>query len=479
MRAVQENATQRALYHQVAEHIEKLVAAGTLRPGERVPSVRKLQQQMKVSLSTVLSAYQLLESKGVIAAKPQSGFYVRSNWRQTAPKPDVTRPEAKATDVKIACPVLEMFRGGVEDGVLRFGGAVPPAHCLPTVRLNRIMASIARRAANGANTYDRPKGQLEYRTQVAKLMLSAGCTLSPDDLVSTVGCSEAVGLALRAVTNPGDLVAIESPVYYGHLLLLEALQLRAIEIDTCSEHGLEIDALEYAIARNRIAAVLVNGNHQNPLGYCMPDENKQALVELCERHQIPIVEDDIYGDLTYGDERPRVCKTYDKTGNVLLCSSFSKTIAPGFRVGWLAPGRWMNKVMELKFGLTISTPPLAQRTIAEYLAVGGYARHLRSINRTYALQVNQYAESIVRHFPEGTKLTRPHGNFVLWAEVPMLKDAMHLQKVALAQGIAIAPGPIFSPSRRYQNCVRITCGELFTDRIDDGIARLGKLVREC
>lgn len=479
MQTLQENAADRSLYHQVAEHIEKLVAAGTLRPGERVPSVRKLRQQLGVSLSTVLTAYQLLEAKGLIAAKPQSGFYVRSNWRQTAPRPGVTKPGPKPCEVRVASPILEMIRGDNDGRVIPLGGAVPPAHCLPTLRLNRIMASIARRAIGGANTYDVPKGQPEYRTQVAKHMLGAGCTLSPEDLVATIGCSEAVGLALRAVTQPGDLVAIESPVYYGHLLLMEALQLRAVEIDTCPEDGMELNVLEQAIKRRKIAAVLVNGNHQNPLGYCMPEANKRALVAMCEQHQIPIVEDDVYGDLTYADDRPRVCKTYDETGNVLLCSSFSKTIAPGFRVGWVAPGRWMDKVLELKFGLTVSTPPLAQRTIAEYLAVGGYARHLRSVNRTYAQQVNEYAESIIQHFPDGTKLTRPHGNFVLWVEVPKMTDAMQLQKLALGQGIAIAPGPIFSPSRRYQNCLRLTCGEPFSDRIDDGIARLGALVREC
>lgn len=463
------------LYTRVADQIAESISGGTFGPDHRLPSIRQLQRQMSISRSTAIAAYRALERRGVIGVRPQSGFYVRVASHKSAPQVGATRPSSVPRKVVIASPVVQMIHVSGDTSILPLGAAEPPSHCLPTKRLNRLSAAIARASVSGANYYDKLPGDEGYRTQVARLMLDNGCVALPEDVVATSGCADAVTLALRAVARPGDLIAIESPAYYGHLLLLNQLNLKAVEIATDPNTGMDLDALASALRRRKIAAVLVNPNHQNPLGYAMTDAAKKKLVDLCEQSDVPLVEDDIYGDLAHAGARPRSCKAVDKTGNVLYCNSFSKTIAPGLRVGFCLPGKWLNGVLEAKFATSVATPTLAQRTIAAYLASGEYTRHVRRISRIYAEQIARYASAVVRHFPKDTRLSRPVGGFVLWLESPTLKDAMHLQQLAIAQKIAVAPGPIFSPAGKFKNCLRLTCGPAWSSDIDSAIQKLGKL----
>jgi DNA-binding transcriptional MocR family regulator len=320
---------------------------------------------------------------------------------------------------------------------------------------------------------------LRLRKQIAQRLLLSGCTLSPDQVVITSGCVEAVVLALRVLCKPGDTVAIETPVYFNFLQLIEDLGLKALEIPASPRGGISLEALEYALDRNvgDVKACIVITNFNNPLGGRMSDEGKQRLVEMLEEHKVPLIEDDIYGDLSHNDDRPSVAKSFDTSGNVLLCSSFSKTVAPGYRVGWIAAGRYQDQIERGKMLVNVATASPTQLAIAEFLANGGYEHHLRSVRRVYARQVAQMGDAIGRTFPPGTRVSRPQGGFVLWVEMPEAIDSLALYEKSKALGITIAPGSIFSVDGNYRNCIRLNAA-YWNSAVEVAIETLGRLAAE-
>jgi DNA-binding transcriptional MocR family regulator len=473
-----ETAHRPKLYEQVADRIGDAIAAGTLRPGERLPSVRELSTRERVSISTVLQAYVHLESLGLVETRPQSGHYVRRRERPLPAEPQVSRPATTASPVSVSALVARVYRAANDPRVVQFGAAVPAAELLPAQRLNRELAALSREEGDAAVGYDMPPGCPELRRQLARRALEWGCGLGAEDFITTCGASEAIHLSLLAVARPGDTIAIESPAYYGTLRAIEALGLRALEIPTHPRHGMELDALEAVLDKRRVAAVLVVPSFSNPLGSCMPEEHRQRLVAMLARRDLPLIEDDIYSDIYFGTERLRPCKAFDTEGRVLLCGSFSKTLAPGYRVGWVAPGRYRERVELLKFAQTVATPTLPQLTIARFLQGGGYDRHLRGLRRRLATQVERMTEAIAEHFPEGTRVTRPTGGMVLWVELPSAVDALALHSRALEAGISISPGPIFSAQAgRYSHFIRLSCGSPWSPRIEAAVATLGSLGR--
>ena len=461
------------LYEQVADRMSTLINQGTLSPGERIPSVRRLSGQLRVSISTVQQAYILLEDRGFIDARPQSGFYVKLRARDLPPEPKPSNPSLSATRVGVAELVAKVFEAARNPDVIALATAVPSSELLPTNQLNRLLAWVARHKGQQGVNYDFPPGNEALRRQVARRSLDWGCSLSPDDIVTTCGAMEALNLCLRAVAKPGDTIAVESPTFYG--ILQASLGMRALEIPTHPRDGINLDALEQAIKRNKVKACLLIPNFNNPLGSCMSDKNKKQLVEMLGRREIPLIEDDIYGDIYFGTVRPKAAKAFDKNGMVLLCSSFSKTIAPGYRVGWTAPGRFKLQVEHLKSMNTVATATLPQMAVARFLENGGYDHHLRKLRKALATQVQRVTLAISQHFPEGTRVTRPAGGFVLWVELPKRVDSLELYRKALEKKISIAPGPIFSAKQKYQHFIRLSCGQPWSERLEHALITLGRL----
>lgn len=467
------------LYEKVASKISYLIDQGTLRPGDRVPSIRNLSKQMQVSINTVKEAYSLLEDRRLLEARPQSGYYVRARLPELPAEPVVDRPGINPAEVNLSKIYQIVMQDFLDPKLLQLGIAMPSLELLPVEKLNRMLAREVRRFSAQAVSYELPPGNLRLRKQIAQRMLLSGCTLSPDQIVITSGCVEAVVLSLRVLCKPGDTVAIETPVYFNFLQLIEDLGLKALEIPASPRGGISLEALEYALDNNagEVKACIVISNFNNPLGSRMSDEDKLRLVQILEDYQVPLIEDDIYGDLSYDDARPSVAKSFDKTGNVLLCSSFSKTVAPGYRVGWIAAGRYQEQVERGKMLVNVATASPTQLAMAEFLANGGYEHHLRSIRRVYARQVAQMADAIGRAFPEGTRVSRPQGGFVLWVEMPKKVDSILLYKKAKGQGITIAPGSIFSIEGKYRNCVRLNAA-CWNPSVEVAIDTLGRLAAE-
>jgi DNA-binding transcriptional MocR family regulator len=472
-------STNHHLYEHVAHQVMSLIEQGILRPGERIPSVRKFSLQHNVSISTVMQAYYLLEDRGLIEARPQSGYYVRNCFRELPPEPQISHPPLSASHVRIGDLFMKIFETFNRPDIIQLGVASPHPELLPSKRLNRTLGAILRRGDHAGNSYGEVMGHRQLRHQISRRALDWGCHFSDNDLLITFGCAEAVNLCLRAVAKPGDTIAVESPTYFGLLQIIENLNMKALEIATDPKEGISPEALEAAIRKHKMKACLLMPTFHNPLGSFMPEENKRRLIKLLSQHEIPLIEDDVYGDLYHGAARPKPMKAYDKHGLVLLCSSFSKTLSPGYRVGWTAPGRFKAQVLRLKISNTVSTATLPQMAIAELLQNSGYDHYLRKIRKAYAAQVQLTTQAIKKYFPEGTKVTRPTGGFLLWVELPLSVDAMTLYQKALAEKISIVPGHLFSAKQQYRNFVRLSCGQPWSAELERGLATLGELAKDC
>ena len=469
----------RPLYERFARELEAQIQAGTFPEGSRLPALRESSESRGISLSTVIQAYRLLETKGLIEARPQSGYYVKRRQRRRVLEAAAEPEPLRETPSSVSIDELsrDLFRDTHDPDVAQFGAAAPDPELLPTARLNRILAELAREGRFALDTSVYPEGCEELRVQIAQRAFSAGCPLRPDKILVTAGCTEAMTLALQALCRPGDLVAIESPSYFGVLLLLEALGLRALEIPANPGTGLSLEALEFALENHPVKTVLAVPNFSNPLGSLMPDESKRRLVGLLAEQGIPLIENDIYGELYFGDKRPSVARSFDPEGSVLLCSSFSKDISPGYRIGWVAAGRRFEELFKLKMAISSGTSVLPQLTIARYLESGGYDLHLRKIRRAYARKVAEMSRAIEEGFPEGTLVSEPEGGYLLWVRLPSGLDSMELYREALASRIAIAPGYLFSPSHKHKDFIRLNAG-IWSERSAKDLARLGRLVEK-
>jgi len=469
----QNRAGKQLLYEEVCARISAMIGKGTYRAGERIPSIRALSRQMRVSVNTVMGAYAQLENSGLIEARPQSGYFVRSPLPEAAAVP-ATIDAAKGivpNPVTIGDTALQVMAALANPLLVPLGGGVPNSDLLPMDKLNRMLTSEAKRFRLQSISYPPAQGHKLLRTQIARRSLDSGCSLAPEDIVVTSGCVEAMNLALQATCCPGDTVAIGSPVYPTFLKSIQWMGLKVLEIPSNGE-GMNLEVLDYAIRHNPVSACITIANFNNPLGSLMPDGKKRELVTLLSRHDIPLIEDDVYGDLAHGPARPVSTKAFDEKGLVLYCSSFSKTLAPGYRVGWIAPGRYRQKVEQLKVLLNIATASPTQLAIAEFLTNGGYDHHLRTLRRVYARQTAQAREAVGRHFPPGTRVSRPEGGYILWVEMPEGFDAFKLYEAALQKGIGIAPGTIFTLGDGYGNCFRLNAA-FWSERIEQALETLG------
>jgi DNA-binding transcriptional MocR family regulator len=464
------------MYEKFAQDLEEQVRSGTFPVGARIPSIRESSIQQGISFSTVLQAYQLLENRGVIEARPQSGYYVKPQAKKRAPEPDFQAIQGDPAKVSIDDVSLLLIHDNFKLNYAQFGVASPNPALLPTVKLNRILADLARDGRISHDLGGAVPGSEPLRIQVAQRAFSYGCEIAPDEVVITAGCTEAMNLCLQAVCQPGDLVAIESPTYFGIVLALEAQHLRVLEIPSHPRTGMSLDALRFALENHPIKAVLAVPNFSNPTGSLIADEDKGELVKLLAQHGVPLIENDINGELYFGERRPRVAKSYDREGLVLLCSSFSKDISAGFRVGWVAPGRFYRDVQSKKYAFNVRTSVLPQMAIARFLETGGYDHHLRKIRRAYADKIASMSQAILAHFPEGTRITEPGGGFVLWVQLPGKLDSVLLYQEALKAFIAIAPGYLFSPAHKFNDFIRLNAA-CWSEQSEQDLIRLGMVVK--
>ena len=463
-------------YDQVSRYINELIEKGDLKPGDKVPSLRKLSQQLGVSIATITQSYVNLEDQGVLSAKPQSGFYVNDLASQINDIAKSAAAPCQARRVRFGELFEEVFRNANNPRIAPFGTSNPSMDFMPVKSLTRATRSIISRYPQKSMDYLFPPGDRKLREQIAQLYAQTHTRVSASDIIITSGATEALSISLRTVAKRGDIIAVESPTYFAVLRMIEQMGMLAVEIDTDPVTGLNLEALEEAFDTMDIKAVLASPNTSNPLGSQMPEDKKRELVNLMAERDIPLIEDDVYGSVYFGDKAPRPAKSYDLNNLVLSCSSFSKTLAPGHRVGWVIAGRYRKKFLQYKQAWSSATSSINQLALAEFLSSGQYERHLVRLRMAMREQVEKGRYMISRNFPEGTRISHPHGGNVLWVEMPEGCDCIDIFNKALEHNIGITPGILFSATRQFRNHLRINCGFPWNEANVNALKTLGQIV---
>ncbi len=465
------------LYLQVADGLEKMIGGEILKIGDKLPSVRVLSEEYGISMGTAFQAYYHLEGKGLIEARPKSGYYVRFNFRRMPGLPRISEPSPVTSEVSVQEMISTVFKKLSSDDLVNFSVAAPPTSLLPAAKLNKSLVHAMRASKHHGIQYEHTQGNPELRRQLAKLAFHWGGKFSEEEVVVTAGCMEALVMCLKTVTRPGDTVAIENPTYFGIFQVIESLGLKVLEIAADPVTGVDPDQLAGMIKKFPVKACVFVPNFGNPSGNCMPDEKKKALVELLARHRIPLIEDDIYGELYFGRHRPKTCKSYDKDGWVLHCSSLSKSLAPGYRIGWVLPGRFTEDLVRVKMMHTVTGTAITQQAVAHFLGIGRYEYHLKKLRKALHTQCLRYQQGIMQYFPAHTKMSRPQGGFVLWVELDKKLNAYQLYREALKHQISVAPGQLFSAKGQFGNCLRISYARPWDGEVEEGLRTLGILIR--
>ena len=466
------------LYIQVSDGIEKMIAEEVLRIGDKLPSVRVLSDEYGISMGTAFQAYYHLEGRGLIEARPKSGYYVRFNHHRFPQLPAAKQPDALSHDVSVKEMINSIYTDIAAAAGINFALAVPDPSLLPAAKINKSVVYALRNSKEHCINYELTQGNIELRKEIAKLAFNWGGKVKPDEVVVTTGCLEAITMCLKAVTSYGDTVAVECPTYFGIYQAIESLGLKVVEILSDPVTGIDLNSLEKTIKKSSVKACVVIPNFNNPLGSCMPDENKKKLVDIISKHTIPLIEDDIYGELYFGKTRPKTCKYYDRKGLVMHCSSLSKSLTPGYRIGWAIPGKFCEQVKQMKRMHNISCPTITQAAMAHFLKHGRYEYHLKNLRKALHTQSLRYVQGIIKYFPADTKVSRPHGGFILWLELNKKVNAFKLRTEAMKYNISIVPGKIFSSSCDFSNCIRISFGKPWNDDVDYGLMILGKLIKK-
>jgi len=464
------------LYRQVIDLIGENISSGTLRPGDRLPSLRKMSQSAGVSIPTVRQAYVELERQRRIESRPQSGFYVRHRSRNAIVRP---APSSDGEPVGLSCrPLMVRVYEGINHPDLVPLGIANPCMAKPAAKtLHRTMKRVMARAEERSLGYASTLGEATLRRQIAYHYLdSAGVQTEPDDIAITNGGQEALLLALKAVASPGDVIAVETPTYHGLLELIDSLGMLAVEVETCPEEGVVIRELRRTLEQHDVKACMFSTTLSNPLGVTMPECDRRRLVQLLEEFDTVLIEDDVYGDLRFDGVRPTPAQFLCDSARVITCGSFSKTAAPGYRIGWVLASAFREEILRLKRAFSCSSGLLQQLTLADFLASGNYVRHMKSLRPVLKRNAERMSSLIADYFPNETRTSKPVGGSVLWLELPANVDAEVLFDDAIEAGISITPGEIFSPSNRYRNFVRLSFGHPWTEKTENAVRWLGEHV---
>ncbi|MBB5019415.1 DNA-binding transcriptional MocR family regulator [Chitinivorax tropicus] len=466
-------------YAQLAEELTACISGGSLRPGDKLPSVRALCSLHDASPATVTHALHLLEDAGLIEARPRAGFYVK---RQIQARP---LPQQLSGEYHSQPRLVEI--SNKRKRLLEF---VHPSHCdwlglanlspslFPNQLIQKFMTYQARRDPTLLARYAFDAGDEQLRQQIARRGVEAGCIWQADDIIITNGVVDALGLSLRLLTKPDDIVAIAAPSSLPLQEQLETLSRRALEIPAHPCDGISLDALSQALQQQKIAACIVSANFASPTGSLMSDDNKRKLVALLEHHGVPLIEDDTYGEFYNSEQRPKPCKAFDRNGNVILCSELSITLAPGLGLGYIVAGRYRLGLQALKPATMDGVPLLIQRTYAAFMESGHYEPHLRRLRRQLAEQLNALRAAVCDHFPAETRVSCAMGGYLLWVELPQKIDAVELNRLAVQQGSGCAPGELFTLGDGLRNCLRLNAGHVFSPKVEEAVKTLGQLAQQ-
>ncbi|WP_347374007.1 PLP-dependent aminotransferase family protein [Aequorivita sp. Q41] len=463
------------LYVRIAKALEKQIKNKVLSSGDKLPSLRTIKEEYGVSMNTATQAFLELEKWGLIESVPRSGFYVSNLTERQLKTPETSNPSASTVQEEAEQLITKVYRSLTDTSITRLSLGVPDHQLVPIAKLNKSLIHSMRNLGGGGTDYEEIQGNRKLRKYIARWSFTWGGDFSEEDFVTTAGSMNAISFCLMALTKRGDTIAVESPIYFGILQLAKSLGLHVLEMPTHPVTGMDLQALKKVVPKIKVC--LIVSNFSNPLGSCMPEAHKKELVSMLAAHDIPIIENDLYGDVYFGDSRPKPCKAFDMTGNVLWCGSVSKTLAPGYRVGWVAPGKYLAKINHLKLLHSVSSTTITQEAIAHFLENGRYENHLKKMRRTLATNSLHFKRAISAYFPENTKVSNPQGGFMLWVELDPKIDTATLYEKAMEHKISIAPGRMFTLQDQFHNCMRISYGQQWTAQLESKLKQLGNIAK--
>lgn len=469
------------LYLSLVARMRALIDEGVFKAGGKVFSLRHASQHFNCSISSVLKAYDILEADGIIASHPQSGYYVvHREPNKTSANKKTTSLVAKNLNILDMDPsrlVLTTLKAIRESGTIPLGSPFPDPHLFPLKQIRRYEKALSADDTEWGVLNDLPPGNKNLRQQIARRYQFLGLDISPDDIVITHGATEAISLCLQAVAKAGDTIALESPGYYALANVVERMGMKVAEVRTHPTEGIEIDALLALTQNVSVSAVLLTANFQNPLGGIMPEAKKKMLVDFLAERNIPLIEDDVYQELYFSELAPKPAKAYDKTGLVMHCGSFSKSLAPGYRIGWTVPGQYRADVEKLMFVNSLSIPSAPQIAIAKLMTRDSYQAHLKNLRHTLKSNAVLMRTVIAESFPQGTIQSTPSGGYVIWVQLPEGLDSLALYRQCIDQGISIAPGPIFTRKKSLVNYIRLNYSHQWTPEIEQAVREVGRLAK--
>lgn len=457
------------LYQQLEHRLRQNITDERWPAGEKLPSIRRLCQQQQLSKATVLHALQRLEAEGLIEARAKSGYYVRTNVIPSSQTPSQRAETLPPAAASVKTLFYDIMRRSAAFDLLP--NSQDNQQSAELAALSRALGKTLRRQSTQAHLqYDEPAGDLNLRTQISRRYALRNTAIDPKGLCITSGCQHALFLALMASCKPGDVVAVESPGFYGVLQLLQQLQLQVVEVPTSPTDGMDIDALSEIVRQWQVRAVVVTPAFSTPTGAVMPEAAKAKLMAMATSHDLAIIEDDIYGETGFVNSPPPI-KQLDEEGRVILCSSFSKTLSRDLRLGWIAAGRWHQNVQQLKLVTQLATSKFSQSGVAQFMADGYYSRHLKKQRYQLQHQRDQLV-ALLESWPVPIRYTAPNGGLALWVQLPEEVDSLVVYQRALTQDIVTTPGPLFSATEQFNNCMRISFLHPWTQKRTDALQQL-------
>ena len=463
------------VYISFANKLAKMIDNGVFKPGDKLPSIRSLHQKKGLSIGTILQSFNYLMDKGLIVSKEKSGYFVQNVSSKEIPLPKVMPVSLSGRSVHIDGLLQNLLLDGTGKKFVSFTNALPDNRLLPFNSIKRFIQQTSRDYSGSYLRLESRYGNKQLREEIAKRSLHWKGYIHADELIITNGAAEAIFCCLKAVTQAGDTVLIQDPCFFGVMQIIECLGLKVASVPSHPATGISMDDVKKTCKKLAIKACVIVSNFNNPDGASINTEGKKQLAELANTLHIPIIEDDLYADLFFKGGRPDTIKAYDTGGWIMYCSSFTKTLAPGFRVGWCAAGRFTYDVARIKSVLNHSTSNFNQQVILQLLCSGMFERHLLKFRLEMIKNLIRYTSLIQQHFPGGTKITQPNGGLYIWIELPVALNTSNLLEKAIAQGVSYAPGEIFSSKGGYLNYLRISYSSLWEKKVEKALITLGKL----
>ena len=379
-----------------------------------------------------------------------------------------------------ASEIRELLKLTTMPEIISFAGGLPAPELFPIEDMEKVDVEILRKEGRQAVQYGTTEGYNPLREKIAKRMKSAfdiDCTF--EDLIVTAGSQQGLSLLGQIFLNKDDIVLVESPTYLGAINAFKLNFPKFIEVPT-DDKGIVPEALEKILAENdRVRLMYVIPEFQNPTGITWPLERRKAVMDIMNKYEIPVIEDNPYGEIRYGIDKLPSLKSMDTQGKVVFMGSFSKTFMPGFRLGWIvAPDDVVDKFVKFKQSVDIGTSTFGQRQAAYFCKMYDMEAHIKQITDLYAKRRDLMCDSMEKYFPKEVKFNRPQGGLFTWVTLPEGIDAKALMRKAIAKNVAYVPGVIFYPNDGEVNHFRLNYSNMTEDRIVEGVKRLGELLHE-